>query len=298
MGFLVFLQDILSAPALLIGVFAMIGLIAQKPHFTNVIAGTLIGNPCYGWTGHGCCNHRRVFASGHRAIWDAKITGGNDLAICHFGTFGYILSALTGKMVGKNSKSIEKMKFPKELMFFRDTSVAMSITMLVIFLAVTLSLAATKGADYIHAEITEEQNFPVFSIIQVITFTAGIYVILAGVRLLLGEINPAFKSFADKIAPNTIPALDCPAVFPFAPNTVIVGFIASFVGGIVGLVVCGIASWTLILPGVIPRFFYRGHSRFFCNATGRRKRVAKLAAFYRKTATSSLKKRLYNLFSL
>ena len=70
---------------------------------------------------------------------------------------------------------------------------------------------------------------------QAITFAAGVYIILAGVRMLIAEIIPAFKGIADKLVPNTKPALDCPTIFPFAPNAVIIGFIFSFIAGLVSM---------------------------------------------------------------
>ena len=70
---------------------------------------------------------------------------------------------------------------------------------------------------------------------QAITFAAGVYIILAGVRMLIAEIIPAFKGIADKLVPNTKPALDCPTIFPFAPNAVIIGFIFSFLAGLVSM---------------------------------------------------------------
>jgi ascorbate-specific PTS system EIIC-type component UlaA len=35
---------------------------------------------------------------------------------------------------------------------------------------------------------------------------------------------------------------------------VLIGFLFSFLGGLVGLFICGQFSWVLILPGVVPHF--------------------------------------------
>ncbi|GAE81020.1 integral membrane protein [Cutibacterium acnes JCM 18920] len=56
-------------------------------------------------------------------------------------------------------------------------------------------------------------------------------VILFGVRIILGELIPAFQGIASKVVPGAIPALDCPIVFPYAQNAVLIGFISSFIGG-------------------------------------------------------------------
>ena len=79
--------------------------------------------------------------------------------------------------------------------------------------------------------------------------------ILAGVRLILAEIVPAFKGISEKLVPNSIPALDCPIVFPYAPNAVLIGFLTSFVGGLVSLVIMVFTGTTVIIPGVVPHFF-------------------------------------------
>nr|WP_236681367.1 MULTISPECIES: PTS transporter subunit IIC [Spiroplasma] len=48
---------------------------------------------------------------------------------------------------------------------------------------------------------------------------------------------PSFKGISDKVVPNAKPALDCPTVFLYVPNAVLIGFISSFVGGIIGMVI-------------------------------------------------------------
>jgi PTS system ascorbate-specific IIC component len=203
-----------------------------------------------------------------------KITGENNVAFGHFGTLGYILSAGVGKIVGKNSKSTEEMEFPQGLTFLRDTSVAIALVMGILYVVV----AVAAGKDFIETNLSAGQNFIVFSLIQAITFAGGVYVILAGVRLILAEIIPAFTGIALKIVPDAKPALDCPVVYPYAPNAVLIGFLSSFVGGIVGMAILIVLKAPVILPGVVPHFFCGATAGVFGNATGGRK-GAVLGAF-------------------
>ena len=159
------------------------------------------------------------------------------------------------------------MNVPQGLTFLRDTSVAISLTMLILYIIVALA----AGPVYVEQNLSNGQNFLVFSMIQAITFAGGVYVILAGVRLILGEIVPAFRGIAMKLVPNAKPALDCPVVFPYAPNAVLIGFLSSFVGGIVGMFILIALKAPVILPGVVPHFFCGATAGAFGNATGGRR---------------------------
>ncbi|CEM61446.1 PTS ascorbate transporter subunit IIC [Treponema phagedenis] len=196
-----------------------------------------------------------------------KITGSDEIAFGHFGTFGYMFAAYIGKLVGKNSKSTEEIQFPKWLVFFRDTSVAISVTMGVIF----IFSAIFAGPTYIQEKLSGGQNFIVFAILQAITFAGGVFIVLSGVRLVLGEIVPAFTGISKKLVPNAKPALDCPVVFPYAPNAVLIGFMSSFIGGIIGMFVCIAFKLPVIIPGVVPHFFCGASAGVFANATGGRR---------------------------
>lgn len=77
------------------------------------------------------------------------------------------------------------------------------------------------------------------------------YIILSGVPLIIGEIVPAFRSIVEKIVPNAKPDLDCPVVLPYAPNAVLIGFIVSFIDGIVGLFILGFIDASLMLVALI-----------------------------------------------
>ncbi|MBX4132758.1 PTS ascorbate transporter subunit IIC [Frischella sp. Ac48] len=203
-----------------------------------------------------------------------KITGNDDVAFGHFGTLGYVIAGWLGQLVGKGSRSTEEMNLPKNLSFLRDSSISISLTMMVIYLI----LAICAGPEYINTKLSHGDNYLVYSIIQAITFAAGVFIILQGVRLILAEIVPAFTGFSEKLVPNAKPALDCPVVFPYAPNAVLIGFMFSFLGGLVGLFVLGQLKLSLILPGVVPHFFCGATAGVFGNAMGGR-RGAMLGGF-------------------
>lgn len=193
-----------------------------------------------------------------------KIIGNDQVGFGHFGTLGYVLSGGVGKLVGKNSRSTEKINFPKGLGFLRDSSVCIALTMAILYIIV----ACFAGPGYIQKELSDGQHFLVFSVIQAVTFAAGVFIILAGVRLVLAEIVPAFRGISQKLVPDAKPALDCPIVFPYAPNAVLIGFFCSFLGGIVGMIFLGAIGAVIILPGVVPHFFTGATAGVFGNATG------------------------------
>ncbi len=58
-------------------------------------------------------------------------------------------------------------------------------------------------------------------------FAAGMSVLAYGVRQFIADYA-AFVGISEKLIPDARPAVDCPAIFPFAPNAVNTGFIGSF----------------------------------------------------------------------
>ncbi|EGU38840.1 ascorbate-specific PTS system enzyme IIC, partial [Vibrio ichthyoenteri ATCC 700023] len=134
------------------------------------------------------------------------------------------------------------------------------------------------GSEFVTENLSNGQNPIVYAILTAIGFAAGVFVILQGVRLVLAEIVPAFTGISQKLVPNAKPALDCPIVFPYAQNAVLIGFLCSFLGGLVSMGILGVMELTLILPGVVPHFFTGATAGVFGNATGGR-RGAAIGAF-------------------
>lgn len=196
-----------------------------------------------------------------------EITGSDDLALGHFGSFGYLVSAYIGKIFGDKKSSTETINVPKKLSFLRDTSVSVSLTMTILFLVVSLF----AGKTFIETNVSGGSNYIIFSFLKAIEFAVGVYIVLSGVRMLISEIVPAFQGIAEKVVPNAKPALDCPAVFPFAPNAVIIGFLSSFVAGLISIFLLPMMGLSVIVPGLIPHFFCGATAGVYGNATGGRK---------------------------
>ena len=212
-----------------------------------------------------------------------KITGGSGLAMGHFGGFGYWAAAQVGKIF-RGSRSTEDIEFPQRLVFLRDTTVSVSLTMIVLFVVVTAAAVArgVLGEDpsrfaylgeLLNVGTETQSNWVVWSLVSGCAFAGGVYIILVGVSLIIGEIQEAFKGIAMRLVPGAVPCLDCPVCFTYAPNAVIIGFLASFVGGVLGLgalvlINAHVAPVALILPGVVPHFFCGATAGVFGNAHG------------------------------
>lgn len=367
MGILKFLQDILSIPAILVGIVAFIGLSVQKKSFQEIVSGTLKSILGFLILGAGAStlitslnalgpilekgfsirgvvpNNEAIVAiaqktlgretalimvfgflvnillarftpfkfiwlTGHHSFYMAclisatlgtagfsgisliligaiilglmqvlmpawihpymkKVTGTDDIALGHFGTLGYFVSGFVGKLVGNPEDSTEKLSFPKSFGFLRESLVATGFIMITVFLI----SAFAAGSNYIENQLSGGQNFIVYSIIQALTFAAGVGIVIYGVRMIVAEIVPAFKGISDKIVPEARPALDCPVTFPYAPNAVIIGFIFSFLGGILSMLIMPLFGLPVIIPGLVPHFFVGGTAGVIGNATGGKK---------------------------
>jgi len=177
-------------------------------------------------------------------------TGTDSVAMGHYNALTYCLAT-------------EDIHVPQSLDFFRDNVISTGIVMIILFV-VTIMFAD----DSVVAKMSNDKNAMVFSIMAAMKFTAGFVVVLQGVRMMLAEIVPAFKGISEKLVPNAIPALDCPVIFPFAPNAVIIGFLASLVGGIVMFMILPFTGLAVIIPGLIPLFFVGAAAGVLANAQG------------------------------
>lgn len=220
-----------------------------------------------------------------------RITKSDDISIGHTGSIGYVLSGLIGDLIFKikkdeNIKSTEDINFPKGLQFFRNTFASMAVTMLVVFFIVYIpeGIMYNTGIKLIPEGANGEAlraifetgtiNWLVRCILDAFTFAAGVEIILYGVRMAIGELVPAFKGISDKLVKNAKAAIDCPIIFPYAPNAVLIGFLSSMIAGILGIgltLAVRLANpliLPVIIPGIIAHFFLGATSGVFGNSKG------------------------------
>lgn len=100
-----------------------------------------------------------------------KITGDDSLALGHFGSSCYFISAQIGKLFA-GGKSSEEVSFPKVLSFLRDNTISIAIVMF--FCYIVVASVAEFGKPDEAAKIWGKSNWIVFSVLQSITFSAGI----------------------------------------------------------------------------------------------------------------------------
>lgn len=191
------------------------------------------------------------------------VTGSDNIAIGHYCTLAYTLSGWIGSKVGKPEESTEDIELPGWLGIFRDYIVSVTLSIGVIFYIAAL----VAGQSAVEA-ISDGQHWLIYPLMQTLTFAGGLYVIVTGVRLFLGELVPAFVGLSKKLIPGVKPALDCPVVFPYAPTAVILGFISAYAAGLIMMVVFAALNMTVIIPVAIPYFFIGATAGVFGNARG------------------------------
>ena len=192
-----------------------------------------------------------------------KITGENEIAMGHYVTLAYALSSFIGSKVGKPEDSTEKLKLPSWLMIFKDyvVSVALSVA---VFYYISAFMAGKAEVEALSGNV----SWILFPFLQSLSFAASLFIIITGVRMVLGEIVSAFVGISEKLIPNAKPALDCPVVFQYAPTATVIGFLSAYIGGLLCIPVFIALKTPVIIPVAVPYFFIGATAGVFGNATG------------------------------
>lgn len=172
-----------------------------------------------------------TFSPAVARLYTKDLTGGN-YTLGHQLQIGTGLGVLLAKAVGDPEQDADKIKLPKGLDVLKNVTVAMAILMPLIFIGMGIAIGQA-GID----EISDGTFWIVWLLLQGIYFTAGFTVLLAGVRMFINQLLPAFKGIADKFAKGSIPALDCAVFYPFSGTGAMLGFVSAAVGALAAMMI-------------------------------------------------------------
>ena len=161
-----------------------------------------------------------------------------------------LVSGFVASKVGDKSKSTEDINLPKGLSFFREVSITGGIVVFIVFIVTGL---------FVMSDLVQG-NLVMDSLGQGLEFGAGLIIMLQGVRMLISQIVPAFKGISEKIVPNALPAFDCPIIFNYKPNAVLIGFVVAMIVSTLLIVLTNTMGifGVMLIPLVITSFFECG----------------------------------------
>ena len=201
------------------------------------------------------------------------ITGGADLTVAHQQMFmDYVAYKVAPKIGNPEKDDIEKKKLPASLNFLQDSVLATLLCMIIATAVVMLVIGkdgvdALRGADGFNNGTYK--NSIIFMLWISITLTADLWVLLAGVRMFVGELMMSFKGISEKLLPGAVAGVDCAALYGFAPKSVVLGFLCGALGQIVGVIVLiATGSPIVLIPSFIPLFFDGATVGIFANKFG------------------------------
>lgn len=179
------------------------------------------------------------------------VTGDDSFTLGHPTGILSLISGFVASKVGNKAKSCEELNLPKGLSFFREISITGGIVIFIMFIIIGLIIPSS---------VEEGKNLFMVGVEQGLNFGAGLIIMLQGVRMLINQIVPAFKGISEKLVPNALPALDCPIIFNYKPNAVLIGFITAMITSTILVLICNSLQVfnVMLIPLVITSFFECG----------------------------------------
>jgi len=180
-----------------------------------------------------------------------KDTMTDEWSLCMPAITSALVTYWGSRRFGNPKKNFRDLEVPDSLAWLRDSVVNIAILSMILWLI----LGVLVGPEVVQ-ESAGSENWIIFLLMMGARFSAGIAIILYGVRMLLAEIVPAFAGIADALFPGAILGLDYPTVFGFSSMAVFIGFLAKLAGAIVGTLLMVVLNLpVVVLPSVFMDFW-------------------------------------------
>ena len=190
------------------------------------------------------------------------VTETDSFTLGHPASILALVAGIVARYCGDKSKSTEDIKIPKSLSFFREIAITGGIVIFIMFLVL--------GVIFKDSLVTGEQGLILYAANQGLMFGAGLTIMLSGVRMIINQLLPAFQGIAMRLVPNAVPALDCPIIFSYKPNAVLIGFITAMLSSTFFIILAAKFHLfsVILIPLIITSFFECGTAAVIAEGQG------------------------------
>ncbi len=205
-----------------------------------------------------------AFMSNATFKYTEKLTNNAGFAVGHQQMLGVWIAGKFSKYLGNPEDTVDNIKLPKFLHFFKDNVAASAVIMTIFFGPLMLLL----GPEGIKA-INPKQNWIITLVYTCLAFPVNIAILQVGVKMFVAELTTSFEGIREKLIPGSAIAIDCAATYGFASEAILFGFVFGALGQILGVVALLVfSSPILIIPGFVPLFFDNATIGVFANKFG------------------------------
>jgi len=203
------------------------------------------------------------------------LTGKREFSIGHAGTLWCFVASRVGQLAAKSapkekpSPNMEKLDFPKNLEFMKDTTLTGGLIMVLVFAVIAVIIPSEIRGEVYGNDVVG------FTLTNGMRFGAGLVILLQGCRMMMAEIIPAFTGISKKIVPGAVPALDIPLIYPYGPTSLMFGFIFALGASLATMSLINISgiSMYVLVPLTAAVYFDVASGCVFANSYGGRRGV-------------------------
>lgn len=130
-----------------------------------------------------------------------KVIGDESFTLGHPSSVLALIAGSVAKLTGNPEKSTEDLKISKRFSFLREIPITGGIVITILYIVIGIVMR-----DGLIAMGKTSVLF--YALGHGFMFGCGLAVLLMGVRMLIGQIVPAFEGISTRLVPNALPAYD------------------------------------------------------------------------------------------